>query len=397
MKCTVLVVVMLAVLVAPAFANVSISNADCSALAYCTTNLDGNCIPLTAGENYTLTTDITSCTLYFSGNQNLSVFTRINLNGYTVHPAAQDALMSRPEFVNVEIYGGTMTTDFYVPSYAETSGCMDIAVVGGQGTWGNIYIHDMTFNCDEDVLRSTRSQNFYGNKGLILERVVFNATRNLIMLSDKTIAPFTIKDSTVSCPNGCNLIGTYEVSGIFNLENVIIKSGTGNFWTSGNIPDEASVVSIKNVTKLDLDTAMETAGSAQYFVYQPATITAKDQNGANIDANAELVNLNGNSVDFGINYNPTQNMKIALRNGVGVAFVLTNSSFSGQRVLNLPTYNVTVRSRNQAQNKLVVFHSPAEASFTLDFSNGNKNQAEGSVLMILMKALQPIFSMLRGG
>lgn len=185
---------------------------------------------------------------------------------------------------------------------------------------------------------------------------------------------FMAKNVAIACEGTCQFIQDNTAVGNYYFENFIVGSST--FW-NGNTFDNCGVstpcanVVLKNTTTTDL---VQTG--ALFYNYQTATITLKDQNDVLINGNAHLRTTKGRASSFGVmpQQNPTTDIDIAVVNGIGRTFILQNTTYMGTEYVVISSYNITAKSRGKSESKIVNFASPAQETFSFDFTSEDAGQ-----------------------
>lgn len=322
----------LALLISPAFADVLVTQ--CSDLATVNDN-----------TTYTLVNDLPSCDVDLSTrNANIT----IDLNGYTL-----DGQFKVTQFIDpIEIYGGTITGNLYL--YAQYA--------------NNYYIHDLTVNGSSNYFDGYLSQKIF------LERVTFNIDDSEYWINWMS-GGTTVKDSTVNCLSGTcydNLNGMG--AGDITWENVKLNGVSNELNSPYMISGIWTLINTSLPADPEIYLAGYTEAGAKIINLQPFYLDVKDQNNNHIDAMAEIHGSGGiHLTDTG--YNPTRDVYTGIPNGKAVIYLATNITWmDGNKNIHsfqYPAYNVTVKSRNKADSRIVTFHSPASENFTLTFPTAN--------------------------
>lgn len=366
MKWLVILPIFLVLMVAPAFAQIPLSNANCTLPVGegCGTSPfgQGTCIKLGFGSNleYILTEDI-NCPITSTGF-GTAYYVTIDLNGHNINLTNftyTKAAFGIQDVFYINIKNGKIIADYAM-----------FGISGGQENWAGIFFKNVTAEIGQHFVSSQRSLNIVGIDDVYLDTVTVHLKGNPSYLYDLTSgmnnqATETFKNVAVNCDNTCALSNGVQFFGSVNIENVQLnattfwtRSGTSVFDDTQNWGAYTIHVFFKNSTRLDLD---RTGGIIDTF--EVADITAKDQNNNLIDANAEITTSQGTDDVFSHNYNPNKDTIIGLKGGRASQYVLKDRTVEGTYTMNMSSYNITVRARNQMQSKIVSFHSPATAEF----------------------------------
>lgn len=269
--------------------------------------------------------------------------TSLNLNGYTWGSGTGD--ISCTNYCHgVEIYNGKINGNLFLQSSGEMTG---------------IYLHDLYVNGSLEELYSDYMGQAY------IENVYFRHSGGSSILG---MHDLKMKNVTIDCYEGtCSFTSLCSYS-ICDFENVRFLGA----WDSVSAVYDATIY-LRNVTGFPV---VDAGYPASIFAMEEGTFTAKDQLGNDIDAMAEAVSLAGDGIGLpnvlSRQFNPTKRKSIAISSGVGTDYYTKNATiwdYDGQKSFrNFDQYNVTVKSRNKEQSKIVTFSSPASAEFIFDFS-----------------------------
>lgn len=369
MKWLVILPILMALMIAPAFAQpIPLSNANCTDPTISMGQSCGNgfpygtatCIKFGNGNNleYILTEDIyCPITSDFRGT---TYYVTIDMNGHTINLTNYSYV--KPAYAIQDVFYINIKNGHIIADWAMYGSS------GGQESWAGIFFKNVTADIQQDFISAQRSLNVIGIDDIYLDGVTVNLHGNPSVFYETGLnnqATETFKNVNVNCDNTCSMTNGVQFFGDVNIENFQVNAST--FWTSSgtSVFDDTQNwgaytihLFFKNSTKLDLD---RSGGVIDTF--EVADITAKDQNNNLIDANAEIMTDQGTDDVFSHNYNPNKDTLIGVKGGRASQYVLKDRTVEGTYTMNMSSYNITVRARNQAQTKTVSFHSPAKAEF----------------------------------
>lgn len=359
MKLVISIMLIFAVLVAPAFATDQVNISACS-------DVSG----LLSDTNYDLVNDVdySGCggSLYFDGDGGYNQNNILNLHGFTLtaflHQGGNDNY-------NLEVLNGTVIGRISMNPNGNNFG---------------IWFHDLTINTTTSV--SAFNFQYSGQGGgsdtFRLENIIVNLD-NGAFINGLESSNVVIKNVRVNCIAGtCTDINSgschlYDTDVTF--ENVLFN-GLTPLSTTDRIC-LGSQITLINTTMIEPPQnygrggdASNSRGGIRWINKQPLTISAKDQNNAPISAMATIRGTGGNQ-PF-INKNDDAVETSGIDNGNSVVWLTKNITYlsfdttdaNTQIDTNTATYNVTVKSRGQSQSKFITFNSPASADFIFDFS-----------------------------
>ena len=338
-KIAILLIAMMAVFVAPVFATSQVNVTSCGDFV------------ATSQVIYDLQNDIT-CSLSFGTIENY----RLNLHGFTFTGNIAGGVNPN-QASSVEILNGTV----------------DGSIIFAEGTITNLYIHDLTTT---GCIEATSGFN------LLMGFKVENINAQINGNNDCSGAGNAVLSALGGFSTFTNITGACTAGTCYDIDpNQGVSGGTAIFQnvdlSNGFTASPPPVISSESITLInstfassDPSSYISTSHDVNWIIEEPATIRAVDQNNNPVNSVVTITgNVGGGSNAYPV-YNPTSDVIAGLDNGFGVIPLTKNITtwkpVAGYQTIDTSTYNVTVKSRNQAQSKLITFHSPASATFVFN-------------------------------
>jgi hypothetical protein len=300
-------------------------------------------------------------------NENTVAHIKVNLNGYTINTGSL-GLTVAGDVYDGEAYGGTILSTGKAINFAPNCEVK------------SFFLHDLTLN------GSIFSQNG-GQCGDVDDFYLKDSTVNvdsLPFIDASSGAVITFENVEANCIAGtCYDIkaGSAVVFGgsltfkNFRMNGFSVPVSTNRIGQASIELINASLASENPFDYSQTGSAGSIKGLMKWVKYDALTLTAKDQNNANIDAMAKIKNVNPTAKNPFKDRNPTDDVDFGINNGLGTIFLVKNITWIGEGTsptsftTDYKQYNVTVKSRGKSQSKIVIFSSPASESFALDFTS----------------------------
>lgn len=305
---------------------------------------------------YDLTQDITGCGNIILGDYNGYGYedvynVSINLHGYTWYGGIE---ILGDNLYSVEIFNGT----FYDGHILLVS----------QGEMTGLYLHDL------NLIGFFNGGRIEISSGVIMGDV----TLENVNIYNKLGYTYEWNDISDLRLKNVNFVCDYEVFTCyfditsFNYMNAYFENV--KFSPGWNNAGECNKLTLYLVnTTLPQEQNCAGFGTSIYKL-EEATFIVKDNNNNLIDAMGVAVSLNGE--ESGISnllsraYNPTKIKKFAVNNGIATEYLVKNATIFNynyeKKVYDFNYYNVTMKSRNKQNSKIITFNSPAYAEFILE-------------------------------
>ena len=317
----------------------------------CNNNAGYYYLPVVSNEIYQLTGDV-ACTVDFGIFNSFKNLT-FDFNGYTFTGIITD---TRCKVNGLEIKNGNLVGHVFLDPQ-------------NQYTLNKIYVHDLNINTSDYAFAIGNAFTQTQGDQIIMERLNVISSSDILLTSGAIL----VKNSFFNCTTGAGSVNKGYVFGNIALgvqtyENIIQDGCTVDSYriSVGDI-NGGTIIILRN-SSFPIE-AFETGVDSNTIVHEePLIITMKDQNSALISGVGVVRKTAGSLSLIASNWNPTPDADVGVNNGIATAFFAKNITAYGGHS-SYPTYNLTVKSRGQAQSRLITFNSPSDQNFTLDFSS----------------------------